>query len=208
MTKQIVLDLEFTQIDVKTERIYEVGMVEFEDFKPTGKSYNSLVNPEKPLVNTDSFTHQMTDEELADKPKFEEIAQEVADFIGDKKIYVTCRTTLPNDPKSFFTATWENMEAPEGSYTADVAFLNMEMEKAGLKPFPKEQWANVRRMFEIVMGEQNKAGLSNVLNHCGFKKEDFGTAHRAEDDALMLAAVLPQMLKEFEEKRKKHDKET
>ncbi len=209
MAKQIIIDLEFTKADIESGRIYEVCLMEFEDFKPTGRKFSSLVNPEKPLVNMADFTHQVTDEELADQPIFKDIAQEVKDFIGDDTIYITCRTVLPTGTAEeyFFTGTLENMDPPEGCFTGDIDLLNKEMETAGLSPFPAEQWFNARRMFEVVMDGQDEGSLSKALAHCGLTKEDFGTAHRADADVLMLAAVLPQMLKEYEEKRAEYEKQ-
>ncbi len=200
MAKQIIIDLEFTKAE-PNGKIYEVCLMEFEDFKSTGRKFSSLVNPEKPLVNMADFTHQVTDEQLADQPIFKDIAQEIKDFIGDDTIYITCRTVLPTGTSEeyFFTGTLENMDPPEGCFTGDIDLLNKEMINAGLEPFPAEQWFNARRMFEVVLGGQNEGSLSKALAHCGFKKEEFGTAHRADVDVLMLAAVLPQMLQEFEE---------
>ncbi|WP_439470434.1 DNA polymerase III subunit epsilon [Brevundimonas sp.] len=85
--REIVLDTETTGFDPKTgDRLIEVGCIEIMDLLPTGRTYHTLVNPER-LIPPDAIrVHGITDDKVKDAPKFAEIVQELSDFIGDAPV--------------------------------------------------------------------------------------------------------------------------
>ncbi|RZJ31684.1 MAG: DNA polymerase III subunit epsilon [Brevundimonas sp.] len=85
--REIVLDTETTGFDPKTgDRLIEVGCIEIMDLLPTGRTYHSLVNPER-LIPPDAIrVHGITDDKVKDAPKFAEIVADLAAFIGDAPV--------------------------------------------------------------------------------------------------------------------------
>ena len=87
--KEIVLDTETTGLSVKDgHRIVEIGCIELEDLIPTKNIFHCYLNPERKVSEKAFEVHGYSDEFLADKKKFKEIANDFLDFIGDKKIII------------------------------------------------------------------------------------------------------------------------
>ena len=87
MAREIVLDPETTGFDPKTgDRLIEVGCIEIEDLLPTGRTYHTLVNPER-LIPPDAIrVHGITDDKVRDAPKFAAVVHELMAFIGDAPV--------------------------------------------------------------------------------------------------------------------------
>jgi len=87
MAREIVLDTETTGFDPKTgDRLIEVGCIEIEDLLPTGRTFHTLVNPER-LIPPDAIrVHGITDEQVRGAPKFREVVTDLMDFIGDAPV--------------------------------------------------------------------------------------------------------------------------
>jgi DNA polymerase-3 subunit epsilon len=75
-------DLETTGIKVATDRIVEISLIKIH---PSGKQevYTKRVNPGMPIPPRSTEIHGITDEDVKDSPRFEEIAKEVSNFIGN-----------------------------------------------------------------------------------------------------------------------------
>jgi DNA polymerase-3 subunit epsilon len=87
--RQIVLDTETTGLYAKNgDRVVEIGCVELVDRKPTGRRLHRYLNPERDVPMEAQRIHGLTDEFLADKPKFREVAAELADFIRDAELVI------------------------------------------------------------------------------------------------------------------------
>ncbi|MBI3440531.1 MAG: DNA polymerase III subunit epsilon [Proteobacteria bacterium] len=187
MSREIVLDIETTDLWVKDgHRIIDVTAVELVDGKSTGALFHSYINPERDvpqqlLTSSGKWIKHpagLSNEFLADKPVFASIAKELHDFIGNSPIIITCRTE--ND-----------------GYTVDVAFLNMEMEKAGLPSFKDEQWLNVRKWAEAMFGNKD-ASLDKMLDRYKIdRSERIANGHGATLDAILLSDVYPKLLKDY-----------
>jgi DNA polymerase-3 subunit epsilon len=87
--RQIVLDTETTGLYARNgDRVVEIGCVELVGRKPSGRRLHYYVNPEREVPLEAQRIHGLTDEFLADKPKFREIAAELADFIRDAELVI------------------------------------------------------------------------------------------------------------------------
>lgn len=87
--RQVVLDTETTGIGAeKGHRIIEIGCVELVDRKLTGRHYHQYVNPQRPSDEEAVAVHGITDEFLADKPLFEQVAQSFYDFIDGAELVI------------------------------------------------------------------------------------------------------------------------
>jgi DNA polymerase III subunit epsilon len=87
--RQVVLDTETTGLYARNgDRVVEIGCVELVDRKPTGRRLHQYLNPEREVPIEAQRIHGLTDEFLADKPKFRDIAAEFADFIRDAELVI------------------------------------------------------------------------------------------------------------------------
>ncbi|WP_261844646.1 DNA polymerase III subunit epsilon [Aliamphritea ceti] len=87
--RQIVLDTETTGIDPKEgHRIIEIGCVEMVGRRLTGRTYHQYINPDRVVEDEAIGVHGITNEFLADKPRFAEIQQEFLDFIRGGELVI------------------------------------------------------------------------------------------------------------------------
>lgn len=178
--REIVLDIETTGLFAhEGHRLIDIAAVELIDGKPTGKVFQTLVNPERDIPAETTKIHGIANEDVKDKPVFAAIAKELHQFVGDAPIVITCRTEA-------------------NGYVLDRNFLDMEMEKAGMPKFREEQWINVRRWSEAMFGDGN-ARLNDVLDRYGITHEgrDAHKGHGALPDAQLLAEVYPHLKKDY-----------
>ena len=87
--KEIVLDTETTGLSVKDgHRIVEIGCIELDDLVPTKNIFHCYLNPERKVSEKAFEVHGYSDDFLADKKKFFEVADDFIDFIEGKKIII------------------------------------------------------------------------------------------------------------------------
>lgn len=87
--REIILDTETTGLDPKLgHRIIEIGLLEVKNKVLTGEKFHVYINPQRE-VSIDAYkVHGISNEFLADKPIFSEIAEEFLDFIRDAKLVI------------------------------------------------------------------------------------------------------------------------
>ncbi|CDG00028.1 DNA polymerase III subunit epsilon [Avibacterium paragallinarum] len=91
--RQIVLDTETTGMNqfgahYEGHCIIEIGAVELINRKYTGRKLHLYIKPDRPVDPEAIKVHGITDEMLADKPSFAEIAQEFIDFIKGAELLI------------------------------------------------------------------------------------------------------------------------
>ena len=87
--KEIVLDTETTGISVKEgHRIVEIGCIELDNLVPTKNKFHCYLNPERKVSEKAFEVHGYSDNFLADKMKFSEIANDFLKFIKDKRLII------------------------------------------------------------------------------------------------------------------------
>ncbi len=87
--RQIVLDTETTGLEHQEgHRIIEIGCLEINDRRVTDRHYHVFLNPERAVESGAMHVHGITDEFLADKPRFVDVADEFLDFIRDAELII------------------------------------------------------------------------------------------------------------------------
>ena len=77
-----MLDTETTGLDPNQgHRIIEIGCVEIEDRKLTGRNFQVYLNPGREIDEAAIEIHGLTSRFLSDKPQFSEIYQEFCSFL-------------------------------------------------------------------------------------------------------------------------------
>jgi len=82
--REIVFDTETTGLDpLQGHRLVEIGCVELVNRFPSGRFFHRYFNPERDMPAEAFAVHGLSVEFLKDKPRFGEIAEELAAFIED-----------------------------------------------------------------------------------------------------------------------------
>lgn len=166
--REIVLDTETTGLDPNSgHRIVEIGCVEMIDYSITGNYLHEYLNPERDMPDEAFRVHGLSNDFLADKPLFADVADKFLDFIGDATLVI------------------HNAEF-------DMKFINAELAKIGRPPIPMDRTrdtvAMARRKFP---GAQ--ANLDALCNRFGIDNAA-RTKHGALLDSELLAEVYIELL--------------
>ncbi len=90
--RKVVLDTETTGKNEDgtpgDHRIVEIGCVELEGRKPTGRKLQLYVNPERGVDEEAFRVHGISDEFLRSQPKFAEVCGEFCDFISGAELII------------------------------------------------------------------------------------------------------------------------
>ncbi|GGD52010.1 DNA polymerase III subunit epsilon [Lacimicrobium alkaliphilum] len=87
--RQIVLDTETTGIDPKQgHKIIEIGCVELINRRLTGEHFHVYINPQREVEQEAIDVHGITNEMLADKPTFSQVADDFCSFIEGAQLVI------------------------------------------------------------------------------------------------------------------------
>ena len=87
--RQVVLDTETTGLEpTQGHRIIEIGCVELVDRKLTGRHYHQSINPDRDIDAGAIEVHGITNEFLADKPRFNQVFQDFLDFVKGAELVI------------------------------------------------------------------------------------------------------------------------
>lgn len=87
--RQVVLDTETTGLETREgHRIIEIGCVELNDRKLTGRNYHQYLQPDREVDEGAAEVHGITDEFLADKPRFADVAEDFLSFIRGAELVI------------------------------------------------------------------------------------------------------------------------
>jgi len=87
--RQIVLDTETTGLETSQgHRIIEIGCVELFNRRLTGRHYHQYINPEREVDAGAFQVHGISNDMLADKPKFAQISADFIAFVGDADLII------------------------------------------------------------------------------------------------------------------------
>lgn len=161
--RQIVLDTETTGLEPKQgHRIIEIGCVEIINRRKTNKHYHQYINPDREIDEGAYNVHGISNEFLADKPRFKEIAQEFINFIRDSELIIH--------------------NAP-----FDVGFIDHELRKLGIKWGKVEHFCTVTDT--LTMAREKHPGQKNNLDAL-CKRYEIDNSKRDLHGALLDAQIL------------------
>jgi DNA polymerase-3 subunit epsilon len=87
--RQIVLDTETTGLSwERGNRVVEIGCVELVERRPTGRTFQRYLNPERDFEPGAQEVTGLTWDFLADKPKFAEVAEEFLAFVDGAELVI------------------------------------------------------------------------------------------------------------------------
>ena len=87
--RQVVLDTETTGLEVtEGHRVIEVGCVELINRRITQNRFHYYLNPDRDIDQGAVEVHGLTNQFLADKPRFAEIARDLLDYLQDAELII------------------------------------------------------------------------------------------------------------------------
>jgi len=87
--RQVFLDTETTGLSPESgDRIIEIGCIELENRRLTGRTKHFYVNPQRPNSDDALKIHGLTDDFLADKPLFAAVVDELVEFVSGAEIVI------------------------------------------------------------------------------------------------------------------------
>ncbi|RNE90676.1 DNA polymerase III subunit epsilon [Marichromatium sp. AB31] len=88
-TRQIVLDTETTGLDPQDgHRIIEIGCVELVDRRLTRNNFHCYIQPDREIDAGAVEVHGITNDFLADKPRFGEVAEAFLDYVRGAELII------------------------------------------------------------------------------------------------------------------------
>lgn len=158
-------DLEATGLHVIRDRIIQIGILKYRPDDSEPEELNLMVNPGIPISKESTLVHGIRDEDVADKPLFSEVAQQVFEFIGNADL------------------------AGYNCLSYDVPMLLEELHRAGIDmDMDYRKVIDVQRIF-YKMEPRNLAAAYRY--YCGKNLTD---AHEAMADVRATAEVLAGQL--------------
>jgi len=89
LKRQLVLDTETTGLEPSQgHRIIEIGVVEMIDRRLTGNNFHIYLQPDREIDAGAIEVHGITNEFLADKPRFEDVADELSDYLRGAEVII------------------------------------------------------------------------------------------------------------------------
>jgi len=87
--REVVLDTETTGLDVLAgHRLVEIGCVELVNHVPTGRTWQTYLNPQRENEREAFEVHGLSDSFLARQPLFRHKAKKLLEFLGDSRIVI------------------------------------------------------------------------------------------------------------------------
>ncbi len=167
MLREIVLDTETTGFKAgEGDRVVEIGCIELINHIPSGKDFHTYLNPERQMPQEAFNVHGLSDEFLADKPLFSEIADDFLEFIADSPLIIH--------------------NAP-----FDMGFLNFELKNINKKPIQNKIIDTVLLAREILPGA--RVSLDALCKHYGVDNSQ-RDLHGALLDAKILAQIYLELI--------------
>jgi len=85
--REIVFDTETTGLDPSQgDRIVEIGCIELVNRCETGRTFHAYFNPQMAMPSIAEQIHGLSDAFLTDKPLFEDLVEDLLDFIEDSPL--------------------------------------------------------------------------------------------------------------------------
>ena len=98
LTRDLVFfDVETTGLNVLRDRIVQIALIKYQKHKPQPIELQLLINPEIPISEESVSIHGFTSQDLANKPTFLQVGEQLFDFIGDADLagYNAARFDIP-----------------------------------------------------------------------------------------------------------------
>lgn len=163
--RQIFLDTETTGLNPESgDRIVEIGCIEMLNRRLTGETRHLYLNPERKGSEEAIKVHGLSDEFLADKPRFAEVADDLLGFLAGAEVIIH-------------------------NAAFDVGFLNAELKRIRREPF---HTVVAKVTDTLLMAREMFPGKANSLDAL-CRRLEVDNTHRTLHGALLDAGLLAEV---------------
>jgi DNA polymerase III subunit epsilon len=161
--RQIILDTETTGLEPEQgHRIIEIGCVELMNRRKSGRSFHRYLRPDREVDRGAIQVHGLTNEFLAQQPRFADVVEELLEFISGAELIIH-------------------------NAAFDLAFLDAEFKRL---PGPARQIRSLCSVIDTLpMARQMHPGQRNSLDAL-CKRYSIDNSHRELHGALLDAQIL------------------
>ncbi|WP_432695394.1 DNA polymerase III subunit epsilon [Marinobacterium sp. YM272] len=164
-SRQIVLDTETTGLEPgEGHNIIEIGCVEMERRKLTGNHYHQYIRPDREVDAEAMEVHGISNEFLADKPSFADVAGEFLEFVRGAELIIH-------------------------NAAFDVGFLDTELERNGYA----ERIADICKVTDSLQIARRKHPGSKVNLDALCRRYEIDNSHRELHGALLDSEILAEV---------------
>jgi DNA polymerase III subunit epsilon len=161
--RQIILDTETTGLEPEQgHRIIEIGCVELFNRRKTGRTFHRYLRPDREVDRGAVQVHGITNEFLAQQPRFAEVAEELIEFLTGGELVIH-------------------------NAAFDLAFLDAELKRL---PGPRREMRQLCSVVDTLpLARQMHPGQRNSLDAL-CKRYGIDNSHRELHGALLDAQIL------------------
>ena len=161
--RQIILDTETTGLDpAQGHRVIEIGCIELLSRRLTGEQFHCYLQPDRAIDEEAQRVHGISNDFLADKPRFADIADQFLRFVQSAELIIH-------------------------NASFDLGFLNHELRRCGRGHIVLEQICTVADT--LLMARQRHPGQRNSLDAL-CKRYNIDNSQRTLHGALLDAEIL------------------
>ncbi len=180
LDKDIVFfDLEATGLSIVRDRIVQIALVKYSKNNPEPKELSMLINPGVPISEEAMSVHGISPKDVANKPVFAQVAQQLYDFIGDSDLggYNSNRFDIPMLMEEFARVGMELDISKRNLVDVQRIFYKMEPRtlRAALKFYCNKELvdahdalADVRATVDVLKGQLEKYKEVDYLDEEGY----------------------------------------
>src|SRR5688500_2006029 len=161
--RQVVLDTETTGLEPEQgHRVIEIGCVELINRRKTGRSFHRYLRPDRLIDRAAQHVHGITDEFLAQQPRFADVVDELLEFVNGAELVIH-------------------------NAAFDIAFLDAELKRL---PGPVRRMGELCSVIDTLpLARQMHPGQRNSLDAL-CKRYSVDNSHRELHGALLDAQIL------------------
>lgn len=161
--RQVILDTETTGLEPEQgHRIIEIGCVELLNRRKSGRTFHRYLRPDREVDRGATQVHGLTNEFLAQQPRFADVVEELIEFISGAELVIH-------------------------NAAFDLAFLDAELKRL---PGPLRQVRSICSVIDTLpMARQMHPGQRNSLDAL-CKRYGIDNSHRELHGALLDAQIL------------------
>ena len=164
MVRQLIFDTETTGLSPENDhRIIEIALLEVVNMKLTGKKFHCYLNPGRRSDPKAFSKHRLTDGFLKNKQLFEQIADDLLNFIGSDRLI-----------------------AHNAQF--DMKFLNMELSRINRRTIPLSQSFCTKALANIILSPKNLS-LDTLCDNLSIDRQSRDKRHGALIDCHLLYQV-------------------
>jgi len=165
----VAFDTETTGLWAPSNRLVEIGAVKFCLGGGNTSTFQSLINPERPMPAEVIAVHGISDEMVANERKVSEVMPDFLEFCGKDSVLIAHNALF------------------------DVSFLAVELDRNEQKR-PENLVLDTVTISRKVFPEVQSYSLLSLAQHLGFSQEQ---KHRALDDAILVQKIFEMAAKKL-----------